>query len=113
MENAFNQYLAISFSCVQLSACITVIVLYALLYITSYQSLKLPTSNAKSLSHRKLAIQIILTSSLYFIAWFSSGIMYISSVFMKTFSMEILLYATISFTPFNFICKPYFYHGRE
>ena len=108
MGNTFNQYLAVSLSFIQLNACIIVIILYILLYITSYQSLKLLTSNTKILSHRKLTIQIILISSSNFIGWFSSGSMYLSSVLMKKLPMEILLYATISFTALNSFVNPIF-----
>ena len=108
MENHFNQYLAVSLSFMQLIACIIIVILHILLYITSYQSLKLITSNAKVLSHRRLTIQIILLSSSNFIGWFSSGSMYLSSVFMKEFPMKILLYATISFTALNSLVNPIF-----
>ena len=104
----YNQYLAVFLSFVQLSACIIVIVLSILLCVPTYQSLKILPKHKQLLHCRRFVIQIIFISSCHFIGWFSSAIMYLSSVIVKRFPVEILLFATISFTPFNSFINPIF-----
>ena len=61
---------------------------------------------SKKNSNKRLIIQIIIITASNILCWIPSGIIYLISMFMKQYPIEMVIWTTIAVTPVNSIINP-------
>ena len=91
----------------QVGISICVLIVYIILIVSlnkSQQRLKEATS--KKQSNFLLIIQIVVVTSSNIICWIPSGIIYLLSMFLEQYPIEMLIWLTVAVTPINSIANP-------
>ena len=108
LVNSINKYSAIFLAVLQLGTSLAVASMNIILYNKTNDSFKIHMNQKKTTTQRQMILQIIMITGTNILCWFPSGIIYILSVFIQSFPIDILLYTTIYITPLNSLVNPIF-----
>ena len=103
----FTKFLTWIFTIVQFSASFSIIVIYSILLKNLKESReKFKEAMSKIQSEFPLIIQLVIVCTSNILCWFPSGIIYITSMFLYAYPIEMIIWTTIAVVPINCIINP-------